>query len=108
MPFDEFNRVNIIRRVPRGALPAYSITADILAYKTCPRQYGFFSHRGYIPAHNIQLWFGTIVHQVLEKIHLQYKGYLDPNRRGQLPTDADVEFFFNQINESLNMWYKII
>ncbi|MFA5153179.1 MAG: PD-(D/E)XK nuclease family protein [Clostridia bacterium] len=103
MPFEEFNPLNVVRRELHGPLPTYSITGDILAYKTCPRQYGFFSQRGYTPAHNIQLWFGTIVHQVLDKLHQQYQGRLNPERQGQLPTQNDVQFFFNQINESLRV-----
>ena len=44
----------------------YSVTADVVAYRRCARQYGAFRVHSYAPAHQTQLYFGTIVHQVLD------------------------------------------
>lgn len=79
----------------------YSVTADVLSYQLCPRQYGFFVHRKYIPAHVVQVWYGKIIHQVLDKLHMHYRGHLNPEMEGQLPTDEDVDIYFTQVNNSL-------
>ena len=81
--------------------PRYSVTADILAYQRCKRQYGFFAVRRYSPAHIVQLWYGLVIHQVLDKLHLHWLGLMDPSTREQLPTDADVDRYFEQVLNSL-------
>lgn len=80
-----------------------SVTGDILSYQLCPRQYNFFGIKGYQPNHLTQAWFGIIVHQVLDKLHLHYAGRLDPSLRGQCPTDSDVETYFNDLESSLKI-----
>jgi putative RecB family exonuclease len=47
----------------------YSTTADILSFKRCRRQYGYFSVRGFSSATATQRYFGTLVHDVLDRIH---------------------------------------
>lgn len=84
-----------------GIRETYSVTSDILSFQLCKRQYGFFSVRRYQPAHVVQIWFGTILHQVLDKLHLHYLGLLDPNTINQVPSDQDVVLYFNQVEESL-------
>ena len=86
---------------PHKIKPRYSVTSDILAYQRCKRQYGFFVVRRYSPAHVVQLWYGLVIHQVLDKLHLHWKGLIDPSTRGQLPTDTDVEIYFEQVLNSL-------
>lgn len=56
-----------VRRVRR-----YSTTADILSFKRCPSQYGFFRVRRYESATATQLYFGTLAHDVLDQIHRDY------------------------------------
>ena len=85
----------------RGLKKKYSVTGDILSYQVCRRQYGFFEVRGYQPAHLVQIWFGTIVHQVLDKLHMHYFGLINVSTKSQFPTDADVEIYFNQVEEGL-------
>jgi len=101
MPWDEYRDLSIQVQPSRTALPKYSVTGDILSYRRCPRQYGFFTVRGYKSAHQVQLWFGTIIHQTLDKLHLQYKGLVDPTMQGKVPTEDDVERYFRQVNMSL-------
>ncbi len=79
----------------------YSITSDILSFQLCRRQYGFFGVRGYQPAHVVQFWYGMVVHQVLDKLHLHYQGLLDDSTKGQIPTRKDVDKYFNYVDESL-------
>lgn len=79
----------------------YSVTADILAFQLCRRQYGFFAVRKYQPAHVVQIWFGTVIHQVLDKLHMHYMGRFDPKTTGNVPSDKDIDFYFNQVEESL-------
>lgn len=51
----------------------YSTTGDILSFKRCPRQYGFFGVRGFSSATNTQRYFGTLVHDVLDRINRDYR-----------------------------------
>ena len=79
----------------------YGITSDILSYQLCRRQYGFFAVRGYEPAHVVQYWYGMVVHQVLDKLHLHYQGLIDDSTKGKIPSSKDVEKYFNYVDESL-------
>lgn len=79
----------------------YGITSDILSFQLCRRQYGFFAVRGYQPAHVVQYWYGMVVHQVLDKLHLHFQGLLDKNTKGQIPSNEDVEKYFNYVDGSL-------
>jgi PD-(D/E)XK nuclease superfamily len=51
----------------------YSTTGDILSFKRCPRQYGFFGVRGFTSATNTQRYFGNLVHDVLDRINRTYQ-----------------------------------
>lgn len=54
-------------------LKRYSTTADILSYQRCRRQYGFFKVRGFCSATVTQFYFGTLVHDVLDRINRNYR-----------------------------------
>lgn len=82
-------------------LPRLSLTSDIVAYHRCPRQYSFFNEKGFVPAHAVQLYYGTILHEVLDRAHYHYKGFDDPKTKGKLPTKFDIERFFNEVDSSL-------
>jgi putative RecB family exonuclease len=79
----------------------YSITADIMSYKRCNRQYGHFSVKNFQPSSIVQLWYGMLIHQVLDKLHLQYKGLIDKEKKNMIPTNEDVEKYFNAVNVGL-------
>lgn len=68
----------------------YSVTTDVVAYRRCAKQYGAFGVYDYAPAEQTQLYFGTIIHQVLDRCHSHYKGLLDPSLAGTLPDDGQV------------------
>src|SRR5690349_7976741 len=51
----------------------YSTTGDILSFKRCRRQYGFFGVRRFVSATNTQRYFGNLVHDVLDRINRVYQ-----------------------------------
>jgi hypothetical protein len=80
---------------------SYSVTADVLAYKTCSAQYWAFRTRKYEPATVPQLFWGTAIHQVLDMAHAHYKGLIGPKVPGLLPTDLEIEEYFNDVERAL-------
>ena len=78
----------------------YSVTADILAYEECSIQYGTFAVRRYEPALAVQLFYGTIVHQVLDRAHAHYRGELGAPA-GTLPSDDDILEYFAEVENAL-------
>lgn len=78
----------------------YSVTADILAYQQCSLQYGAFAVRRYEPALVVQLFYGTVIHQVLDRAHAHYRGELGVPP-GTFPTDADIENYFTEVENAL-------
>ncbi len=78
----------------------YSITADILAFRRCSRQYGFFAVRGYVPAQATQLYFGIVIHEVLDRAHRQYRGLIEGRTQG-VPSDKDMREYFEGVTEAL-------
>jgi putative RecB family exonuclease len=81
----------------------YSVTSDIVAFRRCPRQYGAFRVHDYAPAHQTQLYYGTVVHQVLDRCHAHYHGLQDPETKGSIPDDGailsddEIEAYFNEV-----------
>jgi putative RecB family exonuclease len=55
----------------------------------------------YAAAHQTQLYYGTIVHQVLDRAHAHYQGVMDPTTKGTLPTDDDIKRYFDEVDQSL-------
>lgn len=79
----------------------YSVTADVLSYRRCRRQYGFEAVHGYQPSRTSQVFYGTVIHQVLDRAHAHYHGLIDPDTRNTLPTDDDIERYFEEVRQSL-------
>lgn len=84
-----------------GPRRRYSVTGDVLSYRRCPRQYGHFTDFGFSPAGSGQLYFGTVVHRTLDRIHQQYKGQIEGKEGGVVPDDETVREYFDQVSESL-------
>ena len=78
----------------------YSVTSDILAYRNCSRQYGFFGVRKYAPAQATQLYFGIVIHSVLDRAHHQYRGLMEGRGKG-VPSDNDIDEYFHTETSSL-------
>jgi hypothetical protein len=76
------------------------VTADILAFQQCSLQYAAFAVRRYEPALVVQLFYGTVIHQVLDRAHAHYRGELGVPP-GSFPTDADIDNYFTQVENAL-------
>ncbi len=68
----------------------YSVTQDVVAFRRCARQYGAFNVHKYAPAHQTQTYFGTVLHQVLDRCHAHFHGIIDPSTKGLLPDDGQI------------------
>src|SRR6266853_3288978 len=76
----------------------YIVTADIVAFRRCSRQYGAFRVYRYAPAYQTQLYFGTILHQVLDRCHSHHHVTLDPSTKGTIPDNGHT-LSNSQIND---------
>ncbi|MDJ0578634.1 PD-(D/E)XK nuclease family protein [Crocosphaera sp.] len=84
----------------------YSVTQDIVSFRRCPRQYGTFNVHKYAPAYQNQTYFGTILHQVLDRCHTHFHGKIDPSTKGSLPdnrkilSDQEILEYFNDLQKA--------
>ena len=81
----------------------YSVTTDIIAFQRCRRQYGHFVVRGYEPAHAVQIYYGTLIHQVLDRAYMHHAGLRDKKTEGQIPTDDDIRYYFEEVDNALRI-----
>lgn len=98
--WQHFQSLNLPYTAPVQSRRRYSVTADILAYQQCSIQYGAFVARRYEPALVVQLFYGTIIHQVLDRAHAHFRGELGVPPE-TLPTDADIENYFTEVENAL-------
>lgn len=84
-----------------GTRPRFSLTSDILSFRHCSYQYGHFAHDGFVPAQSAQAFFGTVVHQVLDRCHRQFAGLMPGAPPGSFPTNADIEGYFKEVRTAL-------
>ncbi|MFB6200183.1 MAG: UvrD-helicase domain-containing protein, partial [Candidatus Nanohaloarchaea archaeon] len=96
----EFNKMDVGSSEGEGVRRRYSVTGDILSYRRCARQYGYFTQRDYSPAGEAQIFFGQVVHRTLDRAHQQYKGKIE-NKPPGIPDEDDIEEYFDQVSESL-------
>lgn len=82
------------------ARPRFSLTSDIISFRRCRRQYGYFGNDGFVPAQAVQIFYGTIIHQVLDRCHRHYSGLLG-QPPGTFPADLDIEAYFNEVQSAL-------
>lgn len=60
-----------VAKIENGDIPRnYSYTSDYLQYQKCPRQYMLYRKYGFVPSRSQTQFFGTLVHQTLEDLHL--------------------------------------
>lgn len=100
MSWNNYSGVSVTPTTGTPARPRFSLTSDIVGFRRCSRQYGYFGNDGFVPAHTVQIFYGTIVHQVLDKCHRHYSGLLGGPAR-TLPTDADIENYFDEVEAAL-------
>ena|GEM_PF-1782554 len=96
-----FSRSNLKRR--------YSITGDILSYSLCKRQYGFFNELGFVPSYEANWSYGRLVDETLDQAHRHYRGELPEKDGGDIPTDEEIENYFEEVINALRAQsvYKI-
>ncbi len=84
----------------------YSVTSDVVGFRRCARQYGAFRIHNYAPAYQTQLYFGTIIHQVLDRCHIHYHGGVNPSTKGSLPDDglilnnSEIVDYFDEVRDA--------
>ncbi|MCE7976607.1 MAG: PD-(D/E)XK nuclease family protein [Nitrospira sp. NTP1] len=98
--WQHFKSLSLAHNAPSRSRRRYSVTADILAFQQCSLQYGAFTARRYEPAIVVQLFYGTIIHQVLDRAHAHYRGELG-GTAGRFPTANDIESYFVQVENAL-------
>ncbi|WP_440764419.1 ATP-dependent DNA helicase [Natronorubrum sp. DTA7] len=79
----------------------YSITGDVLSYRRCKRQYGYYNEMNFVPDHATQLFFGRVVHETLDRAHRHFSGELEGVDGGTIPDDDAIETYFHEVAESL-------
>jgi len=96
------NYSNIVIPSPQPSVvrPRFSLTSDILSYRRCSRQYGYFGNDGFVPAQATQIFYGTVIHQVLDRCHRHFWGF-SGHPQGTMPTEGDVDQYFNDVQNAL-------
>lgn len=85
---------------PTPARPRFSLTSDIISFRRCQRQYGYFGNDGFVPAQAVQIYFGQTIHQVLDRCHRHYNG-LFGHPKGTYPRDTDIEHYYDEVDKAL-------
>ncbi len=98
--YQHFQSLRLQKSTPVPVRRRYSVTSDILAYQQCSIQYGAYAVRRYEPALVVQLFYGTIVHQVLDRAHAHFRGELGVPP-GTIPSDADIQNYFTEVENAL-------
>jgi len=47
------------------------------------------------------MFYGTVVHQVLDLAHAHYGGLIDASTPGSIPTEADIQEYFTEVENGL-------
>lgn len=97
----EYSNMKVSSKPEVQTLPRLSLTGDIVAHRRCPRQYGFFTVKGFVPAHTVQIFYGTIIHEVLDRTHHHYQGFDKPETKGKIPSDEDITRYFGEVESAL-------
>lgn len=95
-----FRAMRILPAADPALRKEYSITSDVLAFRRCSRQYGHFAVHGFVPAQATQLYFGVVIHEVLDRLHRQFSGVAEGKPAG-LPNETDVKEYFIAVTEAL-------
>ncbi len=101
MPWQSYQNLQVPISNQQIIRPRLSLTADILSYRLCSRQYGFFGNDGFVPAHTVQIFFGNIIHQVLDRVHRHYSGLINNVPPRTFPTDNDIDNYFIEVENAL-------
>ena len=95
-----YDSLNLEQTASQQTRRRFSVTSDILAFQECSLQYEAFAVHRYEPALAVQRFYGTIVHQVLDRAHLYYRGRLGAPQ-GSMPSDSDIESYYLEAENAL-------
>ncbi len=99
-PWKSFSTVAVAPSPSPAGRPRFSLTSDIVSFRRCSRQYGYFGNDGFVPAQAVQIYYGTIVHQVLDRCHRHFAG-LAGFPKGTMPSHVDIEHYFGEVENAL-------
>lgn len=99
--FDRYKDLNVRQITTNDLKRKYSVTADVLSYRRCPRLYASQSIRSFAPAQPSQRYVGSMIHQVLDRAHLQYSGRISNATANQIPNDDQIRIYFNEVDSAL-------
>jgi len=100
-PWRSYQNISVNSQTLPPTRPRFSLTSDIISYRRCRRQYGYFGNDGYVPAQTLQVFYGTVIHQVLDRCHRHYSGLVTGVPCGTMPTDEDVGSYFGEVENAL-------
>jgi hypothetical protein len=100
-PWASYSTVNVPPQSMATSRSRFSLTSDIISFRRCRRQYGYFGNDGYVPAQTLQVFYGTVIHQVLDRCHRHYSGLLQGIPGGRIPTDVELEGYFGEVENAL-------
>jgi hypothetical protein len=98
--YKTYTGVSVPPSKPTGSRPRFSLTSDIVSFRRCGRQYGYFGNDGFVPAQAVQIFYGTVVHQVLDRCHRHYSGLTGAPPK-TMPSDADIDHYFGEVENAL-------
>jgi len=98
--WQNYSSINVPPTPPSVVRPRFSLTSDILSFRRCSRQYGYFGNDGFVPAQATQIFYGTVIHQVLDRCHRHFWGLMG-HPYGTMPSDSDIDTYFNDVQNAL-------
>jgi hypothetical protein len=101
MPWTNYTGISVPPSTSTPVRPRFSLTSDIVSFRRCRRQYGYLGNDGFAPAQTLQVFFGMVIHQVLDRCHRHYSGLMAGVPGGQIPADADIEKYFGEVENAL-------